>query len=186
MELQRHNMTNERINLICKYLKQICTQNKYPLFFVDDFVRYQIKKNWTHKNKPLNRPTKIFTKWCEARKSYLKSIDKWIDNPNEWDFSNAVFIGLREPTDKKNELLLNKVFFNYCKDKELDENEKKIVKLSRMESHKTKKGYLNIFRCKCGYTTITKEKENYLFCPLCCKNEIFDFIKPRGLKSDCR
>ena len=179
-------MNNERINLICKHLKQICIQNNYPLFFVDDFVRYQNKKNWTHKNKPLNRPTKIFTKWCEARKSYLKSIDKWIDNPNEWDFSNAVFSGIKEPTDQKNELLLNKVFFNYCKSKKLDENEKKIVKLSKMESYKTKKGYLNIYKCKCGYITITKENENYLFCPLCCKNEIFDFIKIRGLKSDCR
>ena len=178
-------MTQEKLNVICKHLKQICIKNNYPLFFVNDFVKYQNKKKWTYKNKPINRPTKIFSKWCESRKTYLKNMGKWINNPNEWDFSNAVFIGLREPTDKKNEQILNKVFFNYCKDKELDENEKKIAKLSGMESYKNKNGFLNIYECECGYITITNEKE-YLFCPLCCKNKIFDFKKIRGLKNDCR
>lgn len=175
-------MTNERINLICKHLKQICIQNNYPLFFVNDFVIYQNKKNWTYKNKSIKRPTKIFSKWAETRKAYLKSIDKWIDNPNEWDFSNAVFIGIKEPTDPKNEQILNKVFFNYCKNNAIDEYENRILKISEMESYKTKKGYLNIYRCECGYTTITKENESYLFCPLCSKNKDFDFIKIRGFK----
>lgn len=183
-------------------LANICKFQKFPLFFINDFIEYQAAKNWIYKGKRIKKPAGAFVKWSNARRERLKNAGLWHgEKLRNWDLTAAVFRGYKTAKDPENEKYIEKLAAKVCNGDNMTEQEeahalqmgmfKGLEELKEIDNidydirNRKNFDYEIEFICKkCHYRDIgiygmmfEPNEEKDIFCPNCGKVQKFAFSK---------
>ena len=105
-------------------LANICKFQKFPLFFINDFIEYQTAKNWILNGQRIKRPAGAFFKWAKARRERLENAGLWHgEKLKNWDLTAAVFRGYKTAKDPANEKYIEDLAAKVCNGEPLNELE---------------------------------------------------------------
>lgn len=106
-------------------LVNICKFQKFPLFFINDFIEYQTARNWNYKGKRIKKTAGAFVKWSNARRERLKDAGLWHgEKLKNWDLTAAVFRGYKTAKDPANKKYIEDLAAKVCNGEPLNELEK--------------------------------------------------------------
>lgn len=123
-------LTNRQILI----LHSICKYQRFPKFFIDDFIKYKNKNGWKINGALIKKVPAVFVKWSKARKKRLKEEGLWhgvkIEN---WDLTPAVFKGFYKPANPNNTDYIELLSKKLLNGEAMTKQEKKDIKQMKMK-----------------------------------------------------